>query len=247
MSSEFDRYARDYHGSIAHPVRALLETSGENEFLRAKARWIDWWWSSTRRPAEARVLDFGCGTGQLTRYLHDLRPGWRFTGVDPSAAMIESARATAPFAAFAVLDDAPEPFAPERFDLVLMSGVCHHMPWETWAPTFGQVRSALDEEGSLLIFEHNPYNPLTQVVVRTTPIDRDAEMRTAGFVRRALVGLGFEVEAVRYLHFFPPRLRALAALERGLAWLPVGSQYLVQACLPAGRARKPVPAGAAGR
>jgi len=191
MSTEFDQYSNAYHRSIAHPVRSLLESVGENEFLRAKARWIDHWWTVTGRPSAARVLDYGCGTGLLTGYLHDLRPDWSYSGADPSAGMIDAAR----------------------------------------------VRSALAPRGTLLIFEHNPFNPLTQIVVRSTPIDRDAQMRTASFVTSALQRFGFQVEARRYLHFFPPRLRALERLERGLAWLPLGSQYLVEARL----SEEPVP------
>ncbi len=241
MSTEFDKYSKDYHRSIAHPVRSLLESDGENEFLRAKARWIDHWWSAGGRPPAASVLDYGCGTGLLTGYLHDLRPDWRYSAADPSAGMIDAARATAPYAEFSVLGVERAPFAGRLFDLVLMSGVCHHVPWEDWARTFAQVRAALAPSGTLLIFEHNPFNPLTQIVVRSTPIDRDARMRTASFVMRALQRFGFQVEARCYLHFFPPRLRALEPLERGLAWLPLGSQYLVEARL----SEEPAPQDAA--
>ena len=237
MSPEFDQYSNAYHRSIAHPVRSLLESVGENEFLRAKARWIDHWWTVTGRPSAARVLDYGCGTGLLTGYLHDLRPDWSYSGADPSAGMIDAARVTAPYADFSVLGVELAPFADRLFDLVLMSGVCHHVPWKDWERTFARVRSALALRGTLLIFEHNPFNPLTQIVVRSTPIDRDAQMRTASFVTSALQRFGFQVEARRYLHFFPPRLRALERLERGLAWLPLGSQYLVEARL----SEEPVP------
>jgi SAM-dependent methyltransferase len=241
MSTEFDKYSKDYHRSIAHPVRSLLESDGENEFLRAKARWIDHWWSAAGRPPAASVLDYGCGTGLLTGYLHDLRPDWRYSAADPSAGMIDAARVTAPYAEFSVLGVQRAPFTGRLFDLVLMSGVCHHVPWEDWARTFAQVRATLAPRGTLLIFEHNPFNPLTQIVVRSTPIDREAQMRTASFVMRALQRFGFQVEARRYLHFFPPRLRALEPLERGLAWLPLGSQYLVEARL----SEEPAPQDAA--
>ncbi len=217
-------------------MRSLLESDGENEFLRAKARWIDHWWTATGRPPAARVLDYGCGTGLLTGYLHDLRPDWSYSGTDPSAGMVDAARVTAPYADFSVLGEARAPFGGRLFDLVLMSGVCHHVPWEDWEPMFARIRSALAPRGTLLIFEHNPFNPLTQIVVRSTPIDRDAKMRTAWFVTRAVRRFGLHVEARRYMHFFPPRLRALESLERGLAWLPLGSQYLVEARLPEGPA-----------
>jgi ubiquinone/menaquinone biosynthesis C-methylase UbiE len=48
--------------------------------------------------AGRRVLDVGCGTGQVARALTDL--GARVWGIDPSAEMLARARATAPRAAF---------------------------------------------------------------------------------------------------------------------------------------------------
>ncbi len=226
MSPAFDQYSKDYYASIAHPLRSLMESRGDNEFLRAKARWVAHWWADSNRPPP-RVLDYGSGTGLLTRYLHDLCPEWSYSGTDPSSGMVEEAKANAPFADFSVLPGDGVPCAGPRFDLVLMSGVLHHVPSQDWDSTFARVRSLLEARGRLLVFEHNPLNPLTQLVVRTTRIDRDARMHTSGFVIAALARCGFEVESRRYLHFFPPRLGGLQPLERKIAWLPLGSQYLI--------------------
>jgi SAM-dependent methyltransferase len=44
-------------------------------------------------PADARVLDAGCGTGGLLRRLHEAQPAWRLTGLDFSPLACELARA----------------------------------------------------------------------------------------------------------------------------------------------------------
>src|SRR3989442_14445505 len=44
----------------------------------------------------ARVVDFGCGTGNVTALLRGRWPGARVTGVDSSATMLEPAGASAP-------------------------------------------------------------------------------------------------------------------------------------------------------
>jgi SAM-dependent methyltransferase len=228
MSSPFDTFSRDYGKAIGHPVRSLLESDGQNEFLRAKAAGLAEWWDGTGRPAP-RVLDFGCGTGLLTKYLHDLRPDWQYFMTDPSPGMVAAARETAPFAACGVLEGESMPFDVAEFDLVLMSGVVHHVPESEWHAMFTRVYGALAVDGRLLIFEHNPWNPLTQLVVRTTPVDRDAKMHSATRVIRALSRVGFVIESRRYIHFFPPRSDAGRRFERGLGWLPLGTQYLVRA------------------
>jgi len=47
----------------------------------------------TRLPAEARVLDVGCGSGSALGAFAAHQPDWSFVGVDPSAAMVDVARA----------------------------------------------------------------------------------------------------------------------------------------------------------
>lgn len=56
--------------------------------------------------APARVVDLGCGTGNVTAVLARRWPGAAVTGVDPSAAMLERARAEHPGLAFETADAA---------------------------------------------------------------------------------------------------------------------------------------------
>lgn len=52
-------------------------------------------------PADARILMAGAGTGAEARYLAARFPGWRFTLIDPSAAMLAVARRHAEAEGFA--------------------------------------------------------------------------------------------------------------------------------------------------
>jgi SAM-dependent methyltransferase len=226
MEQPFDDYSKDYAAAISHPLRSLLERDGDNEFLRAKARWLVRWWTELGAPPP-RLLDYGCGTGFLTRYLHDLRPDWTYCGIDPSAGMIERARANAPFASFEVLGSEPAPAHRARFQLAVMSGVLHHIAWQDWPATFDRIRYLLEPGGHLVIFEHNPLNPLTQVVVRSTPIDADAVLHRAGFVERMLKAAAFQIGGRSYMHFWPPRYHGLAPVERVLGWVPLGGGYAI--------------------
>ncbi len=47
-----------------------------------------------RAPDDARVLVLGAGGGLEIKVFAEARPGWRFDGVDPSAAMLDLARVT---------------------------------------------------------------------------------------------------------------------------------------------------------
>jgi cyclopropane fatty-acyl-phospholipid synthase-like methyltransferase len=53
---------------------------------------------------DARVLEIGCGPGNITRYLVDKRPDFRLEAIDVATAMIELAKANVPAARFRVMD-----------------------------------------------------------------------------------------------------------------------------------------------
>jgi SAM-dependent methyltransferase len=79
-------------------------------------------------PSEARVLDFGCGWGRLTRFLaRDVEPG-RLYGCDSVEAILDVCRENGVPGTFARTDPLPErlPFD-ERFDLAFAFSVFTHL------------------------------------------------------------------------------------------------------------------------
>lgn len=87
-------------------------------------------------PADARVLDVGCGNARLGRFLARHRPGLRYLGVDASRALLQRARRAELGAdpQLVCLDlvegDLPGFLARcgPGFDLVACFGVLHHVP-----------------------------------------------------------------------------------------------------------------------
>jgi hypothetical protein len=83
--------------------------------------------------------------------------------------------------------------------------------------------------GRIYVFEHNPFNPLTQWVVRHSPIDENAVLLRPSEVRLGLGRAGASAVRTDYIMFTPPRLRFLRPIDKALAWLPLGGQYVVSA------------------
>src|SRR5215831_3344296 len=96
-------------------------------------------------PAQARVLEVGCGTGAVVRLL----AGWpnvcEVVGVDPSPGLLDKARALnahLPTVTFQEADGKALPFPAASFDVVVLHTVLTHVPGpeELLAEVFRVVR-----------------------------------------------------------------------------------------------------------
>jgi SAM-dependent methyltransferase len=187
-------------------------------------------------PGPTRILDFGCGTGDSTAALAEAFPAARVTGVDTSRRALDHAARThggerVGFGAVADLD------AHGAFDLCFVNGVFHHIPPASRPRALACIRAALRPDGLLALFENNPWNPGTRLVMRRIPFDRDARTISPRAARALLRGHGFRPAGPRrHLFFFPAALAALRRFEPLLRWLPLGGQYLVLARVDAARA-----------
>ena len=81
----------------------------------------------------------------------------------------------------------------------------------------------------IVIFEHNPLNPLTVHAVRTCPFDANARLIKAADLARSLESAQWQAAEINYHVFFQRFLSALRPLEKSLRWLPLGAQYSVSA------------------
>jgi SAM-dependent methyltransferase len=179
--------------------------------------------------APRRILDFGCGIGNITAELAAEFSAAEVVGCDISERSIEHATATNSLGdrvTFRAFTDAL-PFPDASFDLAFTSCVFHHIDraqHERWAR---ELRRVLAPGGALFVFEHNPYNPFTRGVVRDCVFDRGVVLLTPGYAQALFRRAGFNAEAPKFYFFFPHALSWFRPLERLLRWLPIGAQYFV--------------------
>ncbi|HEX4149062.1 MAG TPA: class I SAM-dependent methyltransferase, partial [Pirellulales bacterium] len=178
-----------------------------------------------------------CGAGLFLRRLRHHSFAGRLQGCDVSAEMLAEAAKAWTSGPRPPLDHflPPQlPYADRQFDIVVASAVLHHVPPAEREPVYREIARVLAPGGRFYVFEHNPLNPLTQWVVRHTPIDRHAILLHSGDVKRGMTRSGLARPRSRWLMFVPPRWQTLASLEHWLAWLPLGGQYAVTGEKPTG-------------
>jgi len=223
--SDFDPYAENYEELIASSTFHLSRNN--RYFAEVKMREA----KRLAGPEVRTVLDFGCGPGGNLPFLATTFPGAELHAFDVSEKCLERASKAHPSVSFH--RSLGPSVAPARFDLVFMANVLHHVPPAERPSVVNEAARMLSPQGVLLVFEHNPANPLTRLVVRRCVLDRDAVLlwpsEAVGLARSA--GLAVQRD---YIMFLPPALSCLARLERLLARVPFGAQYVVAARQPQG-------------
>lgn len=227
--AEFDKFADDY--AALHRANLTLSGEAPEYFAEYKVRDLARLLGARAQPgASARLLDFGAGIGSSVPFLRKYLPDAHLTCVDVSLRSLAIGMARfAQEASFVAFDGDRLPFAEAAFDCAFAGCVLHHVAPVEHGHLFAELRRVLRPAGQLMIYEHNPLNPLTVRTVRSCPFDDNAILLRAGALRTALEATGFQKPRIRYRVFFPHALRWLRPLEDALGWLPLGAQYYVAA------------------
>jgi ubiquinone/menaquinone biosynthesis C-methylase UbiE len=91
--------------------------------------WQLWVFDHLKLPADARVLEIGCGAGSLWLENRSRIPaGWEITLSDLSAGMLNQARRNLGISRLAAFDAQALPFPDETFDAVIANHMLYHVP-----------------------------------------------------------------------------------------------------------------------
>ena len=224
-SPEFDAFARDYDAQLNQGLRLTGES--KEYFARERIAFtrslIAGAW-----PGNTRVADFGCGTGTAAPFLQEIFQPEVLAGCDPSHESVTEARklhadSAAQFGNF----DEVQNWGP--FDLTYCNGVFHHILPNDRPAALRQVAELCRPGGWFALWENNPWNPMTRLIMSRVAFDRDAILLTPGETRRLLRAAGFSIVCTRYLFIFPTALKSLRFIEPWVSGLPTGGQYVVLA------------------
>jgi len=233
----FDQIAPDYE--TLHN-RSLPPGVKSDDFVRQKAELVAQWIQAGDRGGVFHYLDFGCGNGRLFRQLLDsplLRPMFsqdrlHLYGFDTSKESLKEAAIIVGEGRVSLADDLDRLAPDADFDCIISCNVFHHIPPAERPVTARRLLARLRPGGRIVLWEHNPFNPATRLLVRLCPFDGDACLMTLTTSRRLLEKAGLRHLRHEYVNILPPGLQRhalVAAMERGLRRLPLGSQYWIMA------------------
>lgn len=225
--ADFDKYKKD--SSYRAAVESSIGFIGQNLdfFTEVKANRL---LGIIRRHYPARsdmtVLDVGAGVGLTDSYL--AREISRLHGVDVSVGEIETARKKNPTVKYDIYDGRRLPYDDNQFEVAFAINVLHHVAPLAQEEFVSEFHRVIKPTGLVVIFEHNPINPLTRRAVRDCEFDKGVVLVGAAKLKTMLANVGFEPIESRYILFTPWQGKLFAAFDRALGWLPLGAQhYLV--------------------
>ncbi len=226
MKTEFDQFANNYVRLSSHPIKRMLGMAESNlPFLQLKVVHLE---TVLRKLGSipSRILDFGCGDGQFGVLLQTLFPNSHHFGVDCSIEMMCQSTMDRNFVQ--VEEFRGLPIADRVFDLILCVCVFHHLEEKNLELTFRELSRVLTTGGYIVVFEHNPTNPLTRFVVRRTPVDKDAVLISVGSLERVAKKVGLNTVAKRGCGMVPPISKLMHAIDAQIALLcPIAAQYMI--------------------
>lgn len=222
--AEFDQYADAYREQHA----ANISVSGEEPAFFGEYKIRD-----LRRLSEnnnvlpKRILDFGAGIGNSIPYFREFFPDIELTCGDVSRRSLATAAERFPGDEIPLLiqEDQLLDRPDDYFDICFAACAFHHIPHEQHSFWLRELRRVVRSGGLLVIFEHNPLNPLTVHAVNTCPFDANAHLISARALGRSVSGAGWTPPRCEYRIFFPRFLSIFRGLEKFMTRLPLGAQY----------------------
>ncbi len=227
--AEFDKFAEEYKSLHGKNVAS----SGESPEYFAEYKMKDLKKIVEVTPAvpvSGNFLDFGAGIGASVPFFRKHLPLAHLTCVDVSKNSLEIAASnfgnTVDYVTF---DGTYLPFADNSFDAAYACCVFHHISPKEHIHHLRELRRVLKTNGIIVIYEHNPFNPLTVRAVNTCPFDENAILIRAEAMKARLKSAEFGSTEISYRVFFPKFLSSIRWMEDWLMWLPLGAQYYVRA------------------
>ena len=216
--TEFDHFSeKGYEDLLSDPLRDSF--GGDVEFFHLeKADLMDDLLKST--PQNHTHLDVGCGDGRLLKILTNRYQG-HFFGSDVSKEMLRDSD----LKKMSCFDGLKLPFQDNTFNSLSIACVFHHVLPKDRPNLIKELHRILKPNGSLYVFEHNPYNPLTRLIVSRSPVDVDAILLYAKELKDLSRDL-FKKSETDYYLFFPEKIAPLFRFTKSLLkYIPLGGQY----------------------
>jgi SAM-dependent methyltransferase len=230
--TDFDTYADDYERMHKDSIKMSGYEPTYFDEHKIKTLFADYKSYSKDKTKTVKILNFGCGIGKSEEFINKYFTNCTICSVDISEKSIETAKEKNKRFTnieFIQYDDIETLNLKDKFDIIFVANVFHHIPEEFHVKILTRLRTFLAPSGYLYVFEHNPQNPLTRNAFNTCEFDVGCKMIHPNLFVSMSKEAGYKNISRNYILFFPKFLTMFSGIERFLKWCLLGAQYYVKA------------------
>jgi SAM-dependent methyltransferase len=168
MLGDTEQRQRALYASVAHEYDDVFPKHVAEHYIDKRTNLV-----KELLPFGGKVVDVGCGTGQLAATI--AAEGYDLFGADLSTSMIAKARQRGLIGTCTGVTTAL-PFADNSFDLALTVATLHHLETpERVAATVREMGRVVKPGGFVVLWDHNPANPYWPYLMKRVPQDSGDE------------------------------------------------------------------------
>jgi len=221
---EFDGISDKYSAQLEQGIKL----SGESKefFASERIKWLKKSLLTINSNFNPEIIiDFGCGTGTSIPYLLETFSPIKIIGLDISKNSLEIAKQQ--FPEKTTYHVTQEYSHENQADLIFCNGVFHHIPLEQRLESHKYIYKMLKPGGFFAMWDNNPWNLGTRIIMKRIPFDRDAVMMWPRLAVKYAEESNLNVVKTDFCFIFPRLLKPLRVIEKFCSKLPLGAQYLV--------------------
>jgi SAM-dependent methyltransferase len=227
VADPFDEHATDYRDAVQDSIAFCGPDL--SYFTRRKVDvLVDLLARHVGPPSGLKVLDAGCGVGVTDEVL--VGEVGELHGLDSAELAVAAAIERNPKVSYSTTDGHEFGHPDGVFDATFAICVAHHVePGSARAGFYRELARVTRPGGLVVVFEHNPLNPLTRLAVSRCEFDEGVVLIGRRALRRDLEAAGLDVVESRHVIFTPLQAAWAQRAERLVGWLPLGAQHVVAA------------------
>ncbi len=218
--NNFDDYVDSYDNILSKDLKFFSKNT--NYFAKYK---INILFSELNIKNPIKVLEPGCGTGRNLFFLKKYFPNAEIVGTDISKKSVEYVKKNLKNIKCYSEDDIDVELT--DFDLIFVAGVYHHLDSSSWNKFTELCMQRLKNNGNLVIFEHNPFNPITRLIVSRCPFDNGVKLIKMKTLINHFEENNLTLQERGYCLIFPYFMRFLQKFEFLFKYVPLGGQYYI--------------------